>query len=271
MPDPFRAVFEQIGAPTDAQFDVAVVGYRMTMRLPVHSPEGIPHWFVFLFYDRLEVVSAAGPTQVSGNTMLICPPRHPIGHRTAATRPFVRSWIRCSGSEVSTAVAEAGLPPMTPLVFGSHVENERHLLAIHAELSHPRGTDPRTVQDLFRIWLRSATREWRGTHRPVPTALLHARQYVQSHYRKGFTLDALAASCGLSKSHLCRGFKAHFGISPVALAIRIRLDHARELLRNADLNVTQIADECGFSDVYYFSRLFKQRMGMSPRRYRECQ
>ncbi|MBN1674785.1 MAG: helix-turn-helix transcriptional regulator [Kiritimatiellae bacterium] len=265
----FRAVFDESEAGRDGRFSVHVIGYRLGMTLPVDIAEGVRWWFIFMFYDRLAVRAAGGWTQVPPGTMVICPPRQPLGHGAAGSR-WVRSWIRCGGTEVGPAVAEADLPVMTPLVFRSHAENERHLLGIHRELNHPRGADPRTVLDLFRVWMRGIRRECRGTGPRVPAAFLRARQFVETHYRDGFTLDELAASCALSKSHLCRGFRRHFGTSPVALAIRIRLDHAGELLRNADLNVTQVGRECGFSDVYYFSRLFKKHMGLSPRGYRQA-
>lgn len=46
------------------------------------------------------------------------------------------------------------------------------------------------------------------------------------------------------------------------------MEQAKELLLGTDLNITEIAEACGFADLFYFSRMFKKRVGSSPRAYR---
>jgi len=264
---PFRSVYsESIPDPAE-RFRVQVIGYRQRMSLPVEVPAGVAWWFLFMFYDRIPAMTSTGHRIIQPGAMIICPPGSHLAHGEAGTT-WMRSWIRCAGTEVGGAIAEAGLPTMRPLVFDGHDENERHLLGIHEELTHPRGADPQSVLDLFRIWMRGARRALRDAGPRVPAEFIVARRYVESRYRERFSLDELAASCALSKSYLCKGFRRHFGTSPVALAIRVRLEHARELLRNVDLNVTEVARECGFADVFYFSRVFKKHTGLSPRAFR---
>jgi AraC-like DNA-binding protein len=170
---------------------------------------------------------------------------------------------------VRAAVTEAGMPTRSVVSFDDHVENERWLLEMHRELNHPRGADGRVLLDLFRIWMRAARRNSavaRAAH--VPASLIAARAYIQEHWRRRFTLGAVAEACHVSPSHLCKGFRKHFGVSPVSLAIDLKLDHAQELLRDADLTVTEVALECGFADIFYFSRTFKKRIGIGPKAYR---
>ena len=79
-----------------------------------------------------------------------------------------------------------------------------------------------------------------------------------------FSCNALAKECNLSDVHLRRLFKKVLGISPVQYLVNLRFDKAIKLLSLNELSVSQIAVECGFSDVYYFSKAYKKRYGHSP-------
>ncbi|MDO8539897.1 MAG: helix-turn-helix transcriptional regulator [Opitutaceae bacterium] len=79
----------------------------------------------------------------------------------------------------------------------------------------------------------------------------------------------LARRHGYSVSHFSRVFEAVAGARPQHFIINARLDHARELLSMTSKSVGEIAAAAGFSDIYYFSRLFKQRTGISPSAFRQ--
>jgi len=79
---------------------------------------------------------------------------------------------------------------------------------------------------------------------------------------------ALAARFGISPATLRRRLIAAYGVSPKAYQLRLRFDRAKELLALGDLSVEAVAAEVGFDDAYYFSRLFRQREGMPPSRFR---
>ena len=78
------------------------------------------------------------------------------------------------------------------------------------------------------------------------------------------TVSELAEACGVSESYFKRLFKEQFGVPPKKYVVQLRINHACELLRTERYSVTQIATICGFSDIYFFSRQFKEYMGVSP-------
>jgi len=84
----------------------------------------------------------------------------------------------------------------------------------------------------------------------------------------GLDLDAVAAHAGYSRYHFVRAFKAAYGESPGQYLSRRRIERAEELLRTADLSVTEICMLVGFSSVGTFSARFKQQTGVTPRDYR---
>lgn len=94
--------------------------------------------------------------------------------------------------------------------------------------------------------------------------------YMQAHYTDSLTLDGIAARFGFSPRHLTLRFRQRTGTSPIDYLIRLRLERAREWLTRTDVPLPDIAAAVGYMDVYYFSRLFRKHMGMSPIRYRQA-
>ena len=89
------------------------------------------------------------------------------------------------------------------------------------------------------------------------------RDFLQADIRAA----SLAAAAGISESYLKRLFSERFGVPPKKYIIQMKLRHAAELLRLERYTVTQVAHLCNFSDVYFFSRQFKEYMGLTPTQF----
>jgi len=83
-------------------------------------------------------------------------------------------------------------------------------------------------------------------------------------------LDRLAASCGVSRAHLARSFKASTGRSPMAWLQQQRLERASNLLLTSTLSVSEIAHRCGFADHSHFSKVFTRSYSVSPGEWRRA-
>lgn len=80
-------------------------------------------------------------------------------------------------------------------------------------------------------------------------------------------ISELCDAAGISESYLKRLFHEKYGVSPKQYMIRLKINHACELLRLGRYTVTQVAELCNFSDVYFFSRQFKEYMGITPTQF----
>lgn len=84
-----------------------------------------------------------------------------------------------------------------------------------------------------------------------------------------FSLPEIIHSLGYNLDYIRKGFKYDIGVTPLEYLTQLRINHAKELLINADFkSIYEIAYSCGFNDPYYFSRLFKKNTGYSPKEYR---
>lgn len=105
-------------------------------------------------------------------------------------------------------------------------------------------------------------------HRPSKLHKINAaQQYIAKNYDKQITIDELAKLCSLSPSHFRKSFKEIVGMSAIQYTIYIRVNKAKELLEITSANISEIAAQTGFSDVFYFSKMFKKMTGYSPMRY----
>ncbi len=95
-----------------------------------------------------------------------------------------------------------------------------------------------------------------------------AVEYIHKHYcDRDFSYESLPVLCGLKYSYFFRLFVRRFGVSPSQYVKKLKIEKACQLLWINKYSVTQIAEMLGYSDVYYFSRQFKEHMGVAPSQY----
>jgi AraC-like DNA-binding protein len=95
------------------------------------------------------------------------------------------------------------------------------------------------------------------------------RLWIEQHYLEPVSMEQAARIAGVSKSYFFRGFKKTFSITPLAYQQKLRLEAAKTLLRATSLTCSQVADRAGFTDVFFFHRIFKKSTGQTPRQYRQ--
>lgn len=95
------------------------------------------------------------------------------------------------------------------------------------------------------------------------------RRWVASHVTEDLSVGALARRLGVTPRHLARVFHADVGITPGDFVERVRVEHARRLLERTDLTSDRIACESGLGSVETLHRVFRTRLGTTPREYRQ--
>lgn len=103
---------------------------------------------------------------------------------------------------------------------------------------------------------------------PVVVRLRRARDLMDRCYAEPLDLNALAAEAGFSRYHFARAFRATYGETPRGYLTRRRVERAKDLLRSADITVTEVCMLVGFSSLGSFSSRFRALVGMPPSEYR---
>lgn len=144
------------------------------------------------------------------------------------------------------SVSGAAVPELPPrLFFGLAEQMLSEQKIISQQIGRVNARTTATRQELFR-------------------RALIAKEYMLDQWDAELTLPQIARYACLSPYHFHRTFREAFGHPPMKWFRKLKLEKAMELLRGAPLTVTEVALQCGFSDVFTFSKAFKREWGMNP-------
>lgn len=94
------------------------------------------------------------------------------------------------------------------------------------------------------------------------------REYIRLYYDQPLSQQMIAERFYINSNYLGRLFRRTYHIGIIPYLNKIRIEKAKELLLSSSLSICQIATQTGFQDEKYFSRVFRQNCGLSPRQYR---
>ena len=206
----------------------------------------------------------------SSGDIVIARPGDIIYHGPTAemTRGFVNDWIKVEGGDVGDLLSRYPLPIVRPF------KASRGLIAhaaaeINSELRFKKsGYEERCyliIADMVIRLYRSFSETNSMTDTDKFDELCRA---MSANLQSDWTVAAMAEQTGYSQSRFCALFKERYGVSAVDYLIGERIEQAKIMLIHSDLPVSAISELCGFSTLFYFSRIFKTRIGTSPTDYR---
>lgn len=104
---------------------------------------------------------------------------------------------------------------------------------------------------------------------PVPSPVHAAISYMERNLSEHIDLQGIAAAVGMSPKYFCTYFKKQSGSTPITYLTTLRIRRACILLKDPTLSVLQVASDCGFDNVSFFIRRFKEHTGLTPGQYRK--
>ena len=253
---------------------------------PVPHPEGYSFTWtrgrvlqefqvVYLSGGRGEFESQrAGRRRVGAGDVLLLFPGEWHRYRPAAAAGWDESWIGFDGAhaqQIMTHFFDAAAPVV-------HVGHSEELLGLmrsvgdRARIGQPGQAQlmaARTLEVLALV--RSLALRARGAVHPAESRMQKARLLLLERAREPIDLTRLAREVGMSYSRFRHAFQKSAGLSPRQYQLQIRINHAKTLLADTDLSIADVAEQVGFSSIFYFSRLFRRKAGTTPRAFRTRQ
>ena len=177
---------------------------------------------------------------------------------------------------ISFTVSGCDLTPLLNRKFhsGQKAADLLRKMLREQELMNSQSTDMilSLLQELLITLLREAEKP--GAKAQVPhfannenEIIRKAQQFISSQVREKLSVPVVAQSIGVSASYLTALFHKHLQISPGEYIRRIKLQESKQMIREGELNFTQIADTLQYSTVHHFSRQFKEKFGITPTEY----
>ena len=213
-------------------------------------------------------------TSIRAHQYFVLPPHIRHAYGTEGRGEWKVAWIHFSG-DAAGELAHA----LTPDGFGrAHAMQVskawfKGLNDISQSLKYDQGLDNIGYNN-SRIWAVLSALVYRDRVREIeagPSAVEKAIRFMQRNVNNHISLPEIADSSGLSVSRLSMVFREQTGAAPKEYFLNLKMKRACTYLSMTQLPVKDIATNLAFQDPYYFSRCFKQRVGISPLKYRKRQ
>jgi AraC-like DNA-binding protein len=228
-----------------------------------------PRPFVQLYWcasGRLRFGTAAGDIEIATGEVFAYPSQ--VWHRVRSSLPATDYWwITVDGPLADACLDAFDLRPPWPRVAGP--PPERLFMRLAAVLPDPSQSAERTAAALG--WeLLSAASSGGAMLPDADQSVERMRRHLIEHAADpDLSISRLAIELGEDRSVLTRRFTRLVGVAPKPYLQSLRLSRAMSLLHTTDASVAAIARDCGFADPGYFSRAFREHVGMTPEQFRD--
>ena len=164
---------------------------------------------------------------------------------------------------------------MSPIVKAG--ESYQYLIGrferLHNERKFPQMHSDEICQYIFADIILNLSRILNNIDTKMPrrsnvTLVNDVKAFIDVNYGTSITLDMLSQHFFVSPSYIAHEVKKEMGISPINYLISRRIGEAQRLLLSTDSTITAIAEQVGYDNIHYFSKLFSKRIGCSPVEFR---
>jgi AraC family transcriptional regulator of arabinose operon len=241
----------------------------------IDRPAGWNNYLFLRFRTPMEILTSVGRGTAEAGDCLVYPPGQPQWYRGRGV-PFRDDWMHIEGTAVTELLDRYQIPvgriftpkssEFFPVLLNEMLRakllkqpfwEDEIALAFHA-----------LVLRLSRALTDSATRAAAIISPRLLAALQSARQAVHQDLARKWSVCDMARLAEVGPGCFTRWHRLVFNATPTDDLIRARVERASWLLKTSDRPLAEIGAECGFSEVYYFIRQFRKRLGMTPGRYR---
>lgn len=241
----------------------------------VERPRGIPEHILILNLSGEGWIRMEGRLwTIHPHSIVFIPANTPHAYGADESVPWNIYWMHLCGFQADAFLTWKQSIMPEPVVILSSVECIIELFETALRYSiavYDDATLARLValanQILAEIVLVREVSEHRA--KKVEGRIIRTIRFMQESLNQDLALEDLARKATLSVPHFCALFKAHTGTTPLRFFTRLRLQRACELMEDSNMNVKMVAEKMGFADPFYFGRVFKKIMGITPAAYRK--
>jgi AraC-like DNA-binding protein len=209
--------------------------------------------------------------RIHPGTSFVFYPHQKISARSVAAQPFRNFACRFMPNNTGADILKQKAVNLMG-VSTSNLSRTRELC--RAAMQTSLFTDELAIQQTAGLCYQILAQVWRDAHTSAPrdpdVAIVRIMERLRDLPSQRLSLKSMAQEAGLSVAQFSRRFQSIAGESPTNFAIRQRILHAQNYLHGSSLQISEVADALGYSDIYFFSRQFKKITGASPSEYRKA-
>lgn len=262
----------------DTVHDLSVAScgvYRLIKQpvMPTLRPEGRrDHQLLYISAGRAFFCLGSERREIpAGHMVLYRPGESQQYYYYAKDTPEVY-WIHFSGYDAPHLLDKIGFSD-TPVLFcgmSFHYPELFRQIILELQLKRP------CFEDLLAVYLRQIFTEIQRNQLEISADKYRnledmeaAVHFFNEYFTRDISIEKYARDQHMSVSWFIRSFKHYMGMTPMQYITSIRINTARELLKNTDYSIQEVSSLSGYDNPLYFSRIFRKQTGYSPSRYRK--
>lgn len=238
------------------------LGYfkNIPKNIRVERPHGREDWHI-LYVASGEII-ANGKSLKNGHFCIYSPEENQSYTYLASQKNTLYYWVHFTGKDAESITRELFLSNGRCGFCSAQSDAAALFEMITNKLSHTK-EESKYALSLFRSLLALLC-EPSEIKYPFSRAIR-----ALEDFGKSVSIEEIAELYGISTAHFIRSFKNSYGATPAKYRIKKQILHAKNLLRETEIPISDVAEQCGIADQFYFSRLFKSYTGMTPSEFRK--
>lgn len=227
--------------------------------------------YIFLYCIKGEgwIIINKKTIKLTPNTAFIIPKNTPHKYGSSANNPWSIYWIHFSGIYASTFYERFSQNKENAVAIAYDESKLIVLKEIITVLENELTEERIEILHFKLINFLSSISYSNVLENLVTDNISLSISFMKTNLNQTMTIEKLANQACYSVSRYSELFKKKTGYSPIQFFIRLKIQKACEYLNFTNLSIKEICKEVGFEDPYYFSRMFKKQIGLSPMQYKK--
>ena len=234
-----------------------------------HNKKGrLDYYLIYIISGSASVKTEHGVADSYENELFIIPPSTPYEFKTKDL-PLRYLCVHFTGSDVLKILNEYDIslfPEVNRLSYNNSMQ--KRFTTLFEGFAKNDALRERELSLLLERLLIEASRA-KNDATLDKCSLSKSIKFINENYPSKISITSLAKIENMCMTSYNLLFKEQIGLSPTKYIIKLRIEHARNLLESTNLSVEEIGAFCGYPDINFFSRVFKKYVGVSPSKYRK--
>ena len=253
---------------TDGPIRINSFGTVVLDRKFVGKQRRLDYYLMYMIEGELTLFTDGEEREFKAGEFIVFPPEYNIHYEKKEGDVLVYYLAHFSGTDVQRFLSGIGLDPLPVIrnvgfidsvvdtferMFDSYEKNMPYM----QEIASVGLQKILTELSLKAIEPKSVNPPWNAVY------------YIKRHLTEKISVPMLAEMENLSESRFYALFKEVMGMAPIEYINDLRIERACNLLTSSPMSVAKIGESCGFMDNFYFSKIFKKKMGVTPSVYKK--
>lgn len=206
---------------------------------------------------------------MQGGEVFVIYPQELAYYEADETNPWRYLWVIFDGPKAEEILRSIGITEEQPILYPE--ERNTDILVAMEKLLYECEQEYQTIGNFYVLLqtMKNCIGVVLKKTPPQQDYVDKIKRYIEYRYAEDVKVSELAEHCGLNRSYMTKCFTEDTGLSPKEYLMQYRMKKAKELLKNSELPISNVAYTVGYSDPLAFSKMFRKREGVSPLEYRD--